>query len=77
MIAGVLIFGKDLPGMMRKLGTAAMEFRKGLSEIGSESAGKMSESKLFSTGRRAGNFEASADGSDDIAFSDSKFVPPA
>ena len=32
LILGVLFFGKDLPGVARQIGTALIEFRKGLDE---------------------------------------------
>ena len=32
LILGVLFFGKNLPGVARQVGSALMEFRKGLNE---------------------------------------------
>ncbi|MDR1480420.1 MAG: twin-arginine translocase TatA/TatE family subunit [Planctomycetaceae bacterium] len=77
MLVGVLIFGKDLPGMMRKLGTALMEFRKGMSEISSEAIKNKSDSKLRSVSRKVDDFEIPVcDSNEDTTFSDSKFEPP-
>ena len=32
LVLGVLFFGKDLPGVAKQIGSALMEFRKGLDE---------------------------------------------
>ncbi|MDR1483469.1 MAG: twin-arginine translocase TatA/TatE family subunit [Planctomycetaceae bacterium] len=91
MIAGVLIFGKDLPDVMRKLGSALMEFRKGMSEVSSGVMrnSKVGNSKTGSSGGESGKFEVpvvdvsksgdvSVDVNDDgVSFSsDNKFEPP-
>ncbi|MDR2643253.1 MAG: twin-arginine translocase TatA/TatE family subunit [Planctomycetaceae bacterium] len=82
MVAGVLIFGKDLPEIMRKLGAALLEFRKGMSEVSSEikrgSKGGNSNSCL--AGNRTGKFEVPiaevCESNESASFSENKFEPP-
>jgi TatA/E family protein of Tat protein translocase len=80
MVVGVLIFGKELPDVMRKLGLALVEFRKGMSEVGSGvvRGGKGGDSK---TCDGTGKFELPVveviESEESVSSSDpNKFEPP-
>ncbi|MDR2168514.1 MAG: twin-arginine translocase TatA/TatE family subunit [Planctomycetaceae bacterium] len=81
MIAGVLIFGKDLPDVMRKLGNALMEFRKGMNEISANAVKGKDNSKSSSAGVNSGKFESPlvevCESDENATFADNKFEPPA
>ncbi|MDR2761030.1 MAG: twin-arginine translocase TatA/TatE family subunit [Planctomycetaceae bacterium] len=81
MVVGVLVFGKDLPDVMRKLGSAVMEFRKGMSDVSLKSSvNKGVDSKSNLVGGVSSKFETplvDVIDSDAVAtFSDNKFEPP-
>ncbi|MDR2344820.1 MAG: twin-arginine translocase TatA/TatE family subunit [Planctomycetaceae bacterium] len=83
MVIGVVIFGKDLPDVMRKLGTALMEFRKGMSEFNSGAVSKGGNSKSGGTGGNSAAvnkfetpFTEIFESEERTAFSENKFEPP-
>ena len=55
LVLGVLFFGKDLPGVAKRIGTALLEFRKALDEwkevrVDSKSGGRSSDVGVVADG---------------------------
>ncbi|MDR1924929.1 MAG: twin-arginine translocase TatA/TatE family subunit [Planctomycetaceae bacterium] len=78
MIVGVLIFGKELPNVVRKIGNAIMEFKKGMSEVHSKNNKTRTSGNSISDSCK---FEIPlvdvVDEKGNGSFSDKKFEPPA
>ena len=71
LVLGVLFFGKDLPGVARQIGTALIEFRKGLDEW------KEVRVERKSVGHKSSDTGVMQDESEHFESLGTKFEPPS